>query len=326
MKFLVTGGAGFIGSALVRFLIKETDHQVLNIDKLSYAGNLNSLAEIAEHPRYSFKKIDLLNKEELENTIMEFRPKRILHLAAETHVDRSLRNPEDFISANIIATYNLLESIRKYCSSARAHEVILLHVSTDEVFGSLGPHGKFDEKSRYDPSSPYSSSKAASDHLVRAWSRSYGIPAIISNCSNNYGFFQHSEKLIPLTISRAIARKPIPIYGDGNQIRDWLFVEDHVRALYALSISGKVGETYPSGGTSEKTTLEVVNEICALIGKRYQEKEACAFSSLITFVNDRPGHDFRYAIDDSKIRAELGWRPRESFKSGLMKTVDWYLQ
>ncbi len=325
MKFLITGGAGFIGSAMTRLLLQKTGHDVLNIDKLSYAGNLASLSGIERSERYSFIKQDISDKGLVQKTVKEFQPDRIINLAAETHVDRSLSRPEDFIRSNIIGTFNLLEASRSYLGSAGKENFMFLHVSTDEVFGSLKDSGKFKENTAYDPSSPYSASKASSDHLVRAWCRSFNVPTIVSNCSNNYGPFQFPEKLIPLTIIRAIRKETIPIYGNGQNIRDWLYVEDHAKALYQIALKGKPGETYAIGGNCEKTNLQVVQYICDKLQEKKAENNNFFYSSLIRHVADRPGHDFRYAIDTTKIKNELDWQPTESFKTGIDKTIDWYL-
>lgn len=330
MNILVTGGAGFIGSALVRFLVNETPNRVLNIDALTYAGNPDSIT-CADNPRYSFAQVDIRDSVNLSREIQAFRPDVIMHLAAESHVDRSIDGPADFIQTNIVGTYNLLEATRAYWRNlplAKRSAFRFLHVSTDEVFGDLGEEGRFSETSPYAPSSPYSASKASSDHLVRAWQRTYGLPAIICNCSNNYGPFQFPEKLIPLAILNAIAGRKIPVYGDGSQVRDWLYVEDHVQALYLAATQGMVGETYAIGGESERTNLEVVQEICAALESLVPDKPpgVSDYAELIGFVDDRPGHDRRYAIDTSKILEELGWAPRQSFASGIHQTVAWYLQ
>lgn len=326
MRALVTGGAGFIGSALCGFLIEHTDYHVLNVDKLTYAANLNSLQPIADNPRYALQKLDICDRNMLVDTIQAFQPDTIFHLAAETHVDRSILGASTFVETNLIGTFNLLEAARAYwdgLSRSRQKRFRVIHVSTDEVYGSLGPQGQFTESSRYDPSSPYSASKAGSDHLASAWVRTYGLPVIISNCSNNYGPYQFPEKLIPLMILKAVRGEPLPVYGDGSNIRDWLHVEDHVRALLLLAERGRPGEIYNIGGDSEHTNLQVVEAICDLLDTA--EAMRRPRRELINFVPDRPGHDFRYAIDASKIRDQLGWRPQHSFETGLAETVDWYL-
>jgi len=328
-KFFVTGGAGFIGSAFVRFLINSTEHEVLNLDKLTYSGNLSSLESISSDKRYSFVKGDIVDQILLTQIINEFQPKYIVHLAAESHVDRSIESAEEFINTNILGTYNLLDVATKYWNQLESGRKSLFrfhHISTDEVFGTLGESGFFTEETPYDPSSPYSSSKAASDHLVRAWNRTYQLPVLLTNCSNNYGPFQFPEKLIPLMILNALQEKPLPVYGSGKNIRDWLFVEDHVEALYKVILNGKVGESYNIGGNNEKTNLEVVNEICAILDRVKPRKSSSSYGDLITFVADRPGHDFRYAIDASKIINELDWTPSQTFSAGLEKTINWYIE
>lgn len=329
IKFLVTGGAGFIGSAVVRYIINHTQDEVLNIDKLTYAGNLESLAEIENNPRYSFKQIDICDTVALEQALKDFQPDVIMHLAAESHVDRSIDGPAAFIQTNIVGTYTLLEAARKYWltldvdkkKSFRFH-----HISTDEVYGDLeGTTDLFTEKTSYEPSSPYSASKASSDHLVRAWYRTYGLPTIVTNCSNNYGPYHFPEKLIPLMILNALDGKALPVYGNGQQIRDWLFVEDHAKALYRVASQGKIAETYNIGGHNEKQNIEVVKAICTLLDELKPREDQQSYTSLITYVTDRPGHDVRYAIDASKIASELDWRPKETFETGLRKTVEWYL-
>lgn len=331
MKILVTGGAGFIGSALVRFLIKNTDHYVINVDKLTYAGNLESLSSVADSERYAFEKIDICDKTELTRVFTTHQPDVIIHLAAESHVDRSITGSADFIETNIIGTYTLLEVSRHYWNdlATSAKQVFRFHhVSTDEVYGDLvGINNLFTETTPYAPSSPYSASKASSDHLVRAWGRTYGLPILVTNCSNNYGPYHFPEKLIPLTILNALEGKPLPIYGEGLQIRDWLYVEDHARALYKVLSQGKIGETYNIGGHNEKRNIDVVNALCDLLEELAPIHPVGIkhYRDLITYVKDRPGHDMRYAIDASKIAQELGWRPKETFESGLRKTVMWYL-
>lgn len=325
MKILVTGGAGFIGSALVRFLINETDCEVLNLDKLTYAGHLESLQPISDNPRYRFVQADICDAETTTQIIQAFLPDRIMHLAAESHVDRSVDGPGEFIQTNIIGTFNLLNAARALCDGSRP-ELLFQHVSTDEVFGSLGDDGFFTEETPYSPRSPYSASKASSDHLVRAWGETYNLPYVVTNCSNNYGSYQFPEKLIPLMIMSAIEGKPLPVYGAGHNVRDWLHVDDHARALYLVATEGKSGETYNIGGNNEKTNLDVVNAICDVLTELHPPGQNLSYHDLITFVEDRPGHDFRYAIDTTKINRELGWQPEETFETGLRKTVTWYLE
>ena len=343
MKILVTGGAGFIGSEVIRYLIEKTECSVINVDKLTYAGNLNSLSEVQNSPRYTFEHIDICDCTGIDDVFMRNKPDAVMHLAAETHVDRSIDSPETFIKSNIIGTYYLLEAARQYWltldeqlkSNFRFH-----HISTDEVYGDLeGVTDLFTETTPYQPSSPYSASKASSDHLVRAWFRTYGLPIVITNCSNNYGPYQFPEKLIPLVILNALEGKPLPIYGNGEQVRDWLYVEDHARALYKVVTEGEVGETYNIGGHNEKQNIDVVKTICSLLDElvpvtentslqrdaEFQLESISSYAELITFVQDRPGHDIRYAIDACKIEKELGWVPIETFESGLRKTVSWYI-
>ena len=330
-KILVTGGAGFIGSAVVRHIINSTNDYVLNLDKLTYAGCLASLNDIDKSPRYKFVKADICNLEQCKLIITEFQPDIIMHLAAESHVDRSIDGPKEFIDTNIIGTYNLLEVSREYYQSLNAdrkNQFRFHHISTDEVYGDLeGTNDLFTEETAYAPSSPYSASKASSDHLVRAWQRTFNLPTVITNCSNNYGPYHFPEKLIPLTILNALKGKPLPIYGDGKQIRDWLFVEDHARALLLVATTGKTGETYNIGGHNEKQNIEVVRTICKHLEELAPDKpkDISMYTDLITYVTDRAGHDVRYAIDASKIEKELGWKPEETFDSGLRKTVQWYL-
>jgi len=331
VKILVTGGAGFIGSAVVRHIIQNTSDSVVNVDKLTYAGNLESLASVSDDPRYAFEQVDIGDRSALERVFREHQPDAVMHLAAESHVDRSIDGPAAFIETNIVGTYVLLEAARDYwrsLESSRRDAFRFHHISTDEVFGDLdGTTALFTENTPYAPSSPYSASKASSDHLVRAWHRTYGLPVVITNCSNNYGPFHFPEKLIPLMILNALEGKPLPVYGEGNQIRDWLYVEDHARALYLVVSKGEIGETYNIGGHNEKRNLEVVETICGLLEDLVPEKPANIkqYRDLITFVADRPGHDLRYAIDASKIQRQLGWTPVETFESGIRKTVQWYL-
>lgn len=329
-RFLITGGAGFIGSAVIRYLIHETNHEVINVDKLTYAGNLESLVEVSDNERYHFEQVDICDPKEIERLFTEYRPDVVMHLAAESHVDRSISGPADFIHTNITGTYIMLEEARRYWMTLAEKDKPQFrfhHISTDEVYGSLGSTGLFTEQTAYDPSSPYSASKAASDHLVRAWHRTYGLPVVLTNCSNNYGPYQFPEKLIPLIILNALEGKPLPIYGKGDQVRDWLYVDDHAHALYKVVAEGKVGETYNIGGNNEKTNLEVVNTLCRILDERVPEHPAGIehYADLITYVDDRPGHDQRYAIDASKIMHELEWQPDETFETGIRKTVDWYL-
>ena len=332
MTLLITGGAGFIGSALIRHLIQNTDERVVNLDKLTYAGNLQSLAAVASNPRYTFEQADICDRAALERIFAKHQPRAVMHLAAESHVDRSIDSAGEFIHTNIVGTFTLLEAARAYWGSlndAQKAAFRFHHISTDEVYGDLhGTSDLFTETTPYAPSSPYSASKASSDHLVRAWQRTYGLPTLITNCSNNYGPCHFPEKLIPHIILNALSGKPLPVYGDGSQIRDWLYVEDHARALYQVVTQGKVGETYNIGGHNEKTNLEVVRTVCALLEELAPEKPAgvAKYEDLITFVKDRPGHDSRYAIDAAKIGRELGWQPQETFDTGIRKTVAWYLE
>ncbi len=327
MKVVVTGGAGFIGSALVRHLIGHTDHEVLVIDKLTYAGNLASLASAQGHPRYQFSRTDICDRLAISKIFSSFDPDAVMHLAAESHVDRSIDGPAEFINTNIVGTYVLLEAALAHWRrlDSRAENFRFLHVSTDEVFGALTDEGYFTEATRYDPRSPYSATKAASDHLVRAWGHTYRLPTLLTNCSNNYGPHQFPEKLIPLTIIKGLKRESMPVYGRGLNVRDWLFVDDHAQALTLVLERGRVGETYNIGGKAERRNIDVVGAICDAMDQLTQCPPASSHRKLINFVSDRPGHDFRYAIDCSKIQRELGWRPRETFESGLRKTVRWYL-
>jgi dTDP-glucose 4,6-dehydratase len=328
MKILVTGGAGFIGSNLVRYIINNTANEVVNVDKLTYAGNLLSLEEIQDNPRYCFEKVDIADFQGIKEVFVKHHPDAVMHLAAESHVDRSIDGPGDFIRTNITGTYVMLENAAKYYNSLpveRKSRFRFLHVSTDEVFGSLGKEGYFTEKTAYDPKSPYSASKAASDHLVRAWNHTFGLPALITNCSNNYGPFQFPEKLIPVVILNAMNGKEIPVYGKGENIRDWLYVEDHVRALLTVLELGKAGETYNIGGNNEKTNIELVTKICRILDEILNDEKKLKHEDLIKYVADRPGHDIRYAIDASKIRNELGFTPKHNFEEGIRKTVEWYV-
>lgn len=330
---LVTGGAGFIGSAVVRELLRRDNIRVINLDKLTYAGNVDSLREVEDNPRHHFVQADITDREHLTRLFEEFQPDIVMHLAAESHVDRSIDGPSEFIQTNIIGTYQLLEAARSYWNGLKEQQsgrsFRFHHISTDEVYGDLeGPEDLFTETTPYAPSSPYSASKASSDHLVRAWGRTYGLPVVITNCSNNYGPYHFPEKLIPLMILNALAGKPLPVYGDGKQVRDWLYVEDHARALIKVAMEGGNGETYNIGGHNEKQNIEVVQTLCALLEELAPAKPAgiTHYTDLITYVQDRPGHDLRYAIDASKIERELGWTPQETFESGLRKTVQWYLE
>ncbi len=329
MKIIVTGGAGFIGSAVIRQYINDTEHEVINLDALTYAGNLESLAEVDQSPRYTFEHVNICDMAELQRVFQQHQPDAIMHLAAESHVDRSIDGPAAFIQTNIVGTYNLLDVAKKYwdnLSGEKKEGFRFHHVSTDEVYGDLDETGYFTEETSYAPSSPYSASKASSDHLVRAWHRTYDFPIVITNCSNNYGGYQFPEKLIPLVTLNALEGRALPIYGKGDQIRDWLHVDDHARALRLVLETGKNGETYNIGGHNEKTNLEVVKTICGLLDKLVPDSPHVPHESLITYVADRPGHDLRYAIDADKIAAELGWTPAETFESGIEKTIHWYLE
>lgn len=331
MKILVTGGAGFIGSSLIRTLINETDCEIVNLDKLTYAGNLDSLAEVTDSSRYQFEQADICDRSAVGSILSRHQPDAIMHLAAESHVDRSIDGPGDFIQTNLVGTYTMLDASRAYFADLdkqKRQGFRFLHVSTDEVYGDLeGSEDLFREDTSYDPSSPYAATKAGSDHLVRAWGRTFKLPVLITNCSNNYGSHQFPEKLIPHMILNALEGKPLPVYGDGSQVRDWLYVDDHARALYLVLTEGEVGETYNIGGLNEKKNIDVVKTICAILDDEVVDKPAgiSRFEELIEFVSDRPGHDTRYAIDAVKINRELGWSPVENFESGIHKTVLWYL-
>jgi dTDP-glucose 4,6-dehydratase len=327
-RIIVTGGAGFIGSALVRHLIRDTAHEVLVLDKLTYAGNLESLSPVAEDARYGFVRADIVDESRMREVVASYRPDTIIHLAAETHVDRSIDGPGAFVQTNVVGTLGLLQATLAYWRTlpgAARDAFRFHHVSTDEVFGSLGAEGTFNEDSPYGPNSPYAASKAASDHLVRAWHRTYGLPVLLSHCSNNYGPYHFPEKLVPLAILNAIEGKPMPVYGDGGHVRDWLYVEDHARALAMVALRGAVGESYAIGGDGQRSNLEVVRAIALLVNELAPDRPRSPSQDLIAFVPDRPGHDRRYAIDALKIRRELGWAPRESFATGLRKTVAWFL-
>ena len=331
MKFLVTGGAGFIGVAVIGHLIHDLGHQVINVDKLTYAGNLESLEGVSNSPNYIFEQVDICNREALSRVFRKYQPDKIMHLAAESHVDRSIDGPAEFIQTNIVGTYNMLDVAKQYWSELVEPQKIdfrFHHISTDEVYGDLqGTNDLFTEECSYAPSSPYSASKASSDHLVRAWNRTYNFPAVITNCSNNYGPYQFPEKLIPLTILNVMKGKSIPIYGKGQQIRDWLYVEDHAKALVTVALKGRTGETYNIGGHNEKTNLEVVNIFCEILDEKLPDhpEGITTYQELIVHVKDRPGHDHRYAIDATKIDKELNWKPTETFETGIRKTVEWYL-
>ncbi|MEM7491956.1 MAG: dTDP-glucose 4,6-dehydratase [Pseudomonadota bacterium] len=327
MKIIVTGGAGFIGSAVCRYLINETEHSVINVDKLTYAANLASLKSIEDSSRYTLEKVDIADRDAINSVFERHRPQAVMHLAAESHVDRSITGAGEFIRTNIFGTFALLEAARVFWAElpdADKRDFRFLHVSTDEVYGSLGAEGLFEETNPYDPSSPYSASKAASDHLLTAWHRTYDFPGLISNCSNNYGPYHFPEKLIPLVILNALDGRELPIYGDGSNVRDWLYVEDHARALYTIMREGRLGEKYNVGGRNERTNLQVVHGICDLLDD-IRPKDRGSYRDQITFVTDRPGHDARYAIDATKLENELGWKAQENFDTGLRKTVEWYL-
>lgn len=327
-RILITGGAGFIGSAVVRQLVEETSAEVCNVDKLTYAGNLASLGQSRHAPRHHFHRVDICDASAMTAIFTQFRPAAVMHLAAESHVDRSIDHPADFIRTNVLGTFTMLEAATAYWRTleAKARESFRFHhVSTDEVFGSLGGSGKFDENTAYDPRSPYSASKASSDHLVRSWHHTHGLPVVITNCSNNYGPYHFPEKLIPLVILKAISGAPLPVYGDGTNVRDWLFVEDHARALRLVMDKGEPGETYCVGGNSERTNLQVVQAICRELDRQRPLDDGRMYAEQIAFVVDRPGHDFRYAIDAGKLKNELGWEPNETFESGIARTVTWYL-
>lgn len=331
-RFFITGGAGFIGSAVIRYIINHTQDIVVNVDKLTYAGNLSSLTSVADNPRYHFEQVDICNRAELERIFTTYQPDAVMHLAAESHVDRSINSAGEFVQTNIVGTYTLLESVRDYwagLSAERKSAFRFHHISTDEVYGDLGSTvGAFTELSPYAPSSPYSASKAASDHLVRAWHRTYGLPVIVAHCCNCYGAYQFPEKLVPLMILNALNGKTLPVYGNGMQIRDWLFVDDVARALYVVLTAGRIGETYNISGHNERTNIEVVRTICHLLEELMPHKPAgvVRYQDLITYVSDRPGHDIHYALDATKLRTELGWAPQDTFESGIRKTVEWYLQ
>jgi dTDP-glucose 4,6-dehydratase len=327
-RILVTGGAGFIGSAVVRHIIRETEHRVLVVDKLTYAGNLDSLAPVSNDPRYAFVRADIVDAPKMREVLEHYRPDAVMHLAAESHVDRSIDGPGEFIQTNVVGTFSLLQAALGHWRSlpdARKEMFRFHHISTDEVFGSLGEEGQFCETTAYDPRSPYSASKASSDHLVRAWHHTYGLPTVLTNCSNNYGPYHFPEKLIPLMIINALEGLKLPVYGAGANVRDWLYVDDHARALLAVVSEGVPGQTYCVGGRCEKANLEVVETICALMDELAPDARIGPRKNLIAFVTDRPGHDLRYAIDASKIMTELAWEPRETFETGLRKTVEWYL-
>lgn len=323
MKILITGGAGFIGSAVVRLAIKR-GHEVVNVDALTYAACLDNVASVADSPSYSFERADICDRAALDQIFSQHRPDAVMHLAAESHVDRSIDGPGDFINTNILGTFNMLEAARKYCAERpELKHFKFHHISTDEVFGSLGATGQFTEETPYDPRSPYSASKASSDHLVRAWFETYGLPVVLTNCSNNYGPYHFPEKLIPVIILKALERKPLPIYGDGSNVRDWLYVEDHADALLLVLERGEIGRSYNIGGENERSNLQLVTTLCGILDKL--RPGSTPYADLIAFVADRPGHDARYAIDPTRIRSELGWRPSVTVEQGLELTVQWYL-
>ena len=326
MRVLVTGGAGFIGSAVVRHFITDLRYDVVVVDSLTYAGNLASLAPVASSPLYSLEKHDICDAGAMQTIFAKYQPDAVVHLAAESHVDRSISRSDVFVKTNVLGTFTLLETARRYVDQRKAiaKDFRFIHVSTDEVYGSLGPEGLFTETTPYDPSSPYSATKAASDHLAKAWQRTYGLPVIVSNCSNNYGPYHFPEKLVPLIILNALDRKKLPVYGDGSNVRDWLFVEDHARALGTILVKGEPGETYNIGGRNERQNIEVVKQICTWMDRL--RPSGASHHDLITFVTDRPGHDHRYAIDATKLETELGWRAQETFETGIEKTVKWYLE
>jgi dTDP-glucose 4,6-dehydratase len=329
MKILVTGGAGFIGSALCRYLIDQTDHDVVNLDALTYAADPQALESVSNSSRYAFELVDIRDAGKLDEIFTTHHPDCVMHLAAESHVDRSIVTPSIFIETNILGTFNILQASLKYwrhLEKSRQDIFRFHHVSTDEVYGSLGAEGLFHETTPYAPNSPYSASKASADHLVRAWHETYGLPCVISNCSNNYGPYQFPEKLIPVIILNAMNNRPIPIFGNGEHIRDWLYVDDHVRALYLVLRNGKIGESYNIGANSERRNIDVARSICSILDQLRPHKDGIAYETLITYVADRPGHDLRYAIDATKIKNELGWSPQETFSSGLKKTIEWYLK